>query len=140
MSKIFGPDALDSLLPDADVVAICLPLTPQTRGLFDAARLGRMRRGSILINVARGAIVHTDALVAALKAGALGGAALDVVDPEPLPTEHPLWSLPRVLLTPHVAGRSPLSETRRFELFAENMRRFARGLPLLNVVDKQAGY
>ncbi len=140
VTRIAGPDALDSLLPDADVVAICLPLTKATRGLFDAARLQRMRRGSILVNVARGGIVDTDALVAALRDGPLGGAALDVVDPEPLPPEHPLWTHPRVLLTPHVSARSPLSEARRFELFAENLRRFARGLPLLNVVDKQAGY
>lgn len=140
VDRIALPAALDGLLPDADVVAICLPLTPKTRLLFDADRLHRMKRGAILVNVARGAIVDTQALLTALDAGALGGAALDVVDPEPLPPEHPLWSNPRVLLTPHVSGRSPLSSTRRFELFAENMRRFARGLPLLNVVDKSAGY
>jgi phosphoglycerate dehydrogenase-like enzyme/glyoxylase-like metal-dependent hydrolase (beta-lactamase superfamily II) len=140
VTQVFAPDALDGLLPDADVVAICLPLTPATRGMFDAARLARMKRGAILVNVARGALVATDALLAALDSGALGGACLDVVDPEPLPAEHPLWAHPRVLLTPHVSGRSPLSEARRFELFAENVRRFGRGLPLLNVVDKQAGY
>lgn len=140
VDRIATPDALDALLPDADVVCICLPLTPRTRSLFGAERLQRMKRSAILVNVARGAIVDTDALVTALREGNLAGAALDVVDPEPLPADHPLWSHPRVLLTPHVSGRSPLSDTRRFELFAENMRRFARGLPLLNVVDKDAGY
>ncbi|MEZ5964712.1 MAG: NAD(P)-dependent oxidoreductase [Planctomycetota bacterium] len=140
VERIAPPDDLDVLLAEADVVAICLPLTARTRGLFDAARLRRMKSNAILVNVARGAIVDTAALVAALDEGRLGGAALDVVDPEPLPTEHPLWAHPRVLLTPHTSGRSPLSSKRRFELFAENMRRFARGLPLLNVVDKRAGY
>jgi phosphoglycerate dehydrogenase-like enzyme/glyoxylase-like metal-dependent hydrolase (beta-lactamase superfamily II) len=140
VERIATPDATDALLADADVVVICLPLTPQTKGLFDRARLARMKPGALLVNIARGAIVDTNALVEALDAGHLGGAALDVVDPEPLPEGHPLWSRPRVILTPHVSGRSPLSERRRFELFAENLRRFARGLPLLNVVDKQAGY
>jgi phosphoglycerate dehydrogenase-like enzyme len=140
VDRIADPTALDSLLPEAHVVTICLPLTPQTRRLFDGERLRRMQRGAILVNIARGAIVDTDALIAALDDGTLGAAALDVVEPEPLPADHPLWTHPRVLLTPHVSGRSPLSSSRRVALFAENMRRFARGLPLLNVVDKRAGY
>jgi len=140
VERVAEPAALDAILPDADVVVVCLPLTPQTRGLFGRERLHGMKRGALLVNVARGAIVDTAALTAALEAGELGGAALDVVDPEPLPADNPLWTNPRVLLTPHVAGRSPISATRRFEMFAENMRRFARGLPLLNVVDKRAGY
>lgn len=140
VERVAGPDATDALLAEADVVVICVPLTTATRGMFDAARLSRMKAGALLVNIARGQIVDTDALLQHLDSGHLGGAALDVVEPEPLPEGHRLWSHPRVLLTPHVSGRSPLSERRRFELFAENMRRFARGVPLLNVVDKRAGF
>ena len=131
---------LDRLLPRADVVVICLPLTEETRGLFDAARLARLRQGAILINIARGPIVDTEALLAALQSGHLGGACLDVTDPEPLPAGHPLWSRSDVLITPHTAGAAALTGTRRDALFRENLRRFGAGEPLLNVVDKQLGY
>lgn len=140
VERVHRSDETDALLPSADVVAICLPLTDATRKMFDAARLARMKPGAVLLNVGRGAIVDTDALVEALKSGHLGGAGLDVVEPEPLPSTHPLWAMKNVILTPHVSGRSPLSETKRFELFAENMRRFARGEALLNLVDKREGY
>lgn len=133
-------EALDAWLEIADVVAIALPLTAETSGLFDAERLARMKPGAVLVNIARGRIVHTDALVEALESGALGGACLDVTDPEPLPEGHPLFALERVVLTPHVAGRAELSSERRWALLAENLRRFSVGEPLLNVVDKQAGY
>ncbi len=140
VERVHRSEETDALLPVADVVAICLPLTKATRKFFDAARFARMKPGALFINVGRGAIVDTDAMVEALRSGRLGGAGLDVVDPEPLPETHPLWAMRNVILTPHVSGRSPLSETRRFELFAENLRRFARGEALLNLVDKREGY
>jgi phosphoglycerate dehydrogenase-like enzyme len=131
---------LDRLLPRADVVVISLPLTDETRGLFDAARLARMRPGATLVNIARGPIVDTEALVAALESGHLGGACLDVTDPEPLPTSSPLWGREDVILTPHVAGVAELTGERRSAIFRENVRRFAAGEPLLNLVDRAAGY
>jgi phosphoglycerate dehydrogenase-like enzyme len=128
------------LLPQADFVVICLPLTPETRGMFDADVLSQMKPDSILINIARGAIVNTDALVSALESGHLAAAALDVTDPEPLPKDHPLWKRTDVIITPHTAGTAALTGTRREILFQENARRFGAGEPLLNVVDKVAGY
>jgi len=131
---------LDRFLARADVVVIALPLTDETRGLFDAERLGRIKPGAILVNVARGPIVDTDALLAALESGRIAGACLDVTDPEPLPADHPLWSRDDVVITPHVAGRAELTQGRRWDLFRENARRFAEGEELLNVVDKARGY
>ncbi len=131
---------LDAWLGEADVVVLCVPLTDETRGLISRERLLAMKAGALLVNIARGAVVDTDALVEALSSGHLGGACLDVTDPEPLPAGHPLWSAPNVVLTPHVAGRSAMTGDRVRDLFRENLRRFARGEPLLNVVDKHAGY
>ncbi len=133
-------DQLDALLPLADHVVICLPLTAETEGLFDAQRLARMKQGATLVNIARGRIVNTDALIAALNTGHLAFAGLDVSDPEPLIEGHPLWGRDDVLITPHVAGRAELTGERRNELFLENLQRFAAGRPLLNVVDRTAGY
>jgi phosphoglycerate dehydrogenase-like enzyme len=133
-------DRLDELLPRADVVVICLPLTPETEGLFDAARIARMKRGARLVNIARGRIVDTAALLAALESGHLAGACLDVTDPEPLPAEHPLWRRDDVVITPHVASQAEITEARAWALFVANAGRFARGEPLENVVDKSAGY
>ena len=99
-----------------------------------------MKMGAFLINVARGQIVDSDALDAALRSGKLGGACLDVTDPEPLPRDHPLWTAPHLVLTPHVSGRAAATSERKSALFVENLRRYAHGEPLLNVVDKQAGY
>jgi phosphoglycerate dehydrogenase-like enzyme len=130
----------DAMLPLADVVAICVPLTTETEGMFGAEQFKQMKQGSYLINVARGRIVDSDALNLALRSGHLGGACLDVTDPEPLPKGHALWTAPNLVLTPHVSGRSEVTEIRKRELFQENMRRFAAGESLLNVVDKSAGY
>jgi phosphoglycerate dehydrogenase-like enzyme len=139
--RLVGPDRLDDSLAEADFVIITTPETPDTRGLFDAGRLAAMKPGSYLINIARGACVVTDDLVAALRSGHLAGAGLDVVDPEPLPADHPLWALPGVLLTPHVAiTGAPGWYERRTEIVLENCRRFARGDELRNVVDKQAWF
>ena len=134
------PDQLLALLPEADVVALCVPLTKQTTGLIGERELGAMKPGAYLVNVARGKVVVTEALVKALQDGRLAGACLDVTDPEPLPSDHPLWSMPNVVITPHVSGRSALTGERRRTLYLENLRRFGAGEPLLNVVDKRAGY
>lgn len=131
---------LDRLLGQADVVAVALPLTEETRGLFDARRFARFKEGSRLLNVGRGAIVDTKALLAALESGRLAGAGLDVTDPEPLPEDHPLWARDDVVITPHVSARAELTRERRWELLRENLRRFSAGEELLNVVDKRLGY
>ena len=126
---------LDDLLPTADVVILILPATPETVGLVDAAFLARMRRGALLVNVARGPVVVTDDLVAALHAGQVR-AALDVTDPEPLPSDHPLWSAPGVLISPHVGGNSSAFEPRARRLVAAQIRRLRAGEPLDNLVDR----
>jgi phosphoglycerate dehydrogenase-like enzyme len=131
---VAGADRLADLLPDADIVILLTPATDSTRGLFDARTLARMKPGALLVNAARGSIVDTDALVEAVDAGRIR-VALDVTDPEPLPPGHPLWSLPGVLITPHVAGDSDLAERRVYRLVAEQIRRHLRGEPLLNVVE-----
>jgi phosphoglycerate dehydrogenase-like enzyme len=137
MAELHHPDALDRLLPEADFVIITAPETPETQGLFHQERFRKMKRSAYLINISRGALVVLDDLVAALQAGELAGAALDVYQVEPLPADHPLWTLPGVLLTPHVGGEGPYLEERRAEVFLENCRRFAAGQPLRNVVDKR---
>jgi len=134
------PQELLELLAQADVVVLCVPLTDETEGLIGARELAAMRPGGYLINIARGRVVDTDALLEALRDGRLAGAGLDVTDPEPLPADHPLWQLSNVVVTPHVAGRAELTEERRRALYLENLRRFGAGEPLLNVVDKRAGY
>lgn len=132
-------DALDDLLGDADFVLVTVPETPDTVGMFDAARFARMKSSAYFCNIARGRLVVTDDLVAALENGELAGAGLDVVDPEPLPPEHPLWSRDAVILTPHSAiFGAPGWYERRTEILLENARRFAAGDVLMNVVDKRA--
>jgi phosphoglycerate dehydrogenase-like enzyme len=140
VEKVGKPQDLLTMLPEADVVAICVPLTAETDRMFNAAAFAAMKPGAYLINVSRGRIVDTDALVAALQGRRLAGACLDVTDPEPLPVGHPLWSMPNVLITPHVASDAEVTDERRWTLYRENMRRFGAGEPLLNVVDKRAGY
>jgi phosphoglycerate dehydrogenase-like enzyme len=130
---VHGYGDLPDLLPSADVVVLIVPLTDETRGLADAEFLGRMRDGALLVNVARGAVVDTDALVAELRRGRIW-AALDVTDPEPLPEDHPLWDAPNLLLTPHVGGASTAMEPRSYALIREQLVRFAAGEPLRNVM------
>ena len=132
-------DELHELAGDADVVINALPLTPQTRGLFDAEFFDVAKRGVIFINVARGGSVVTDDLVAALRDGRVGAAGLDVTDPEPLPSDHPLWQLDNVIITPHIAWYGTTGERER-ALALENLRRFIAGDALLNVVDPERGY
>jgi phosphoglycerate dehydrogenase-like enzyme len=134
--KLDGPDALDSLLPLADFVVLTVPHTPETEGFMHRARFARMKRTAFFVNIGRGMTTRLDDLVAALRAGELAGAALDVFEREPLPPDHPLWTLPNVLITPHTAGHGPYLDERRFEVLLDNARRFLAGQPLRNVVDK----
>lgn len=130
---VAGFDALPSLLGRADVVILTVPLTDATRHMVDAKFLGSMRDGTLLVNVARGGVVDTDALLAELSAGRLR-AALDVTDPEPPPPGHPLWSAPGLLISPHVGGSSTAFEPRARRLLRAQLERFAAGEPLSNVV------
>lgn len=130
---VHGISAMPELLGDADIVVLAVPLTEQTRGMVDAAFLARMRRGALLVNVARGPVVVTDDLVVALRAGQVR-AALDVVDPEPLPADHPLWSLDDVLITPHVGGHSSAMHPRVVRLVREQVAALRSGVPPRNVV------
>ena len=140
VERVGRPQDLLTLLPQADVVAIAVPLTAETTGLFDRAAFAAMKRGSFLINIARGKVVENSALIDALQSGHLAGACLDVTDPEPLPPESPLWKFPNVVITPHVAAQAELTDSRAWLVFRENLRRFDAGEPLLNVVDRKAGY
>jgi phosphoglycerate dehydrogenase-like enzyme len=136
VAELHRPDALDSLLPQADFVILTIPHTPQTEGLFDAARFARMKRTAFFINIGRGKTTRLDALNEALRRGTIAGAGLDVYEIEPLPPDHPLWTAPNTVLTPHVAGHGPDLDPARVAVIAENARRFAAGRPLVNVVDK----
>lgn len=133
---------LDSLLPQADVVAITLPGTDATRGLMSRERLAKMKEGAVLLNVGRGFIVDTEALCDALERGHLSGAGVDVTDPEPLPPTHRLWNIPAAVVTPHISGFYHLRETheRIVGIFLENLRHFQAGEPLRNLVDFATGY
>jgi len=132
-------DELFVLAAEADIIVNALPLTPETVGLLDADFFSATKHGAFLINVGRGPTVVTDDLVAALKTGQIAGAALDVTDPEPLPTDHPLWQMENVIITPHVSSRDS-NRARHRMLLKENLRRFAAGDALLNVVDPELGY
>jgi phosphoglycerate dehydrogenase-like enzyme len=137
---LWKADRLHDLLAESDVVVICLPLTKATRHLFTRDMFRRMRRHAILINVTRGHIVFGEDLVAALDEGLIGGAGLDVTDPEPLPAGHRLWTHPRAIVTPHTAGGSPRRARRVIATFIENLQRLRDGRPLLALIDKQKGY
>ena len=136
--RVFAVSELRRLLPEADIVVMIVPLTEETRGMIGAAELALMKHGSLLVNAARGPVVVTDALVAALYEHKIR-ATLDVTDPEPLPPEHPLWSAPNCFITPHVAASTPNFIHRAFRFGAEQVRRFIAGEPLENIVGK-AGY
>ena len=140
VAELHPPQALDALLPRADFVILTVPHTPATEGFFNAARFQLMKRGSFFINIGRGMTTRLDDLVAALDAGEIGGAALDVYEQEPLPADHRLWGMPNVLLTPHMAGYGPHLNERRFQIIQDNCRAFAEGRPLRNVVDKASWF
>jgi phosphoglycerate dehydrogenase-like enzyme len=133
-------DEYRTLAADADVVVNATPLTPDTRGMFDAGFFAAMKDTAYFINIGRGESVVTADLTAALQAGEIAGAGLDVTDPEPLPPGHPLWSMRNVIITPHIATSSDLRSERTITLVAENLRRYLRGDPMLSVVDLERGY
>lgn len=133
-------DQLDELLPQADYVVLCIPSTPENFHLINADRLHRMKASALLVNIARGSLIDEPALIAALQAGALGGAALDVAEQEPLPPEHPLWTAPNIIISPHLSGRSPRYGERLADLLLDNIARYREGRPLRNQVDVARGY
>lgn len=134
---LYGPEGLDELMRRADHVCICLPGTPETRGIVGSRGLGLMKPSACLYNVGRGYTVDTEALTRALAAGRIAGAGLDVTDPEPLPPEHPLWAMKNVIVTPHMSGYTPgLWEARITEFFAENLNAYIEGQPLPGGVDR----
>jgi len=141
VDALWPADRFDDLLSLSDVVVLSAPLNDTTRGMINAAALGRMKPGSLLVNTARGPLVVTEAMIAALESGHLAGAVLDVVDPEPLPADHPLWELPGVIITPHVAGQAGWRIDRMTQLLCENLRRWRSGEPLINrLEDKRLGF
>jgi phosphoglycerate dehydrogenase-like enzyme len=140
VAEMHPPEALDDLLPRADFVILTVPHTPATEGLFNRARFQRMKNTAFFINIGRGMTTRLDDLVAALNAGEIAGAALDVYEQEPLPEDHPLWTMPNVLMTPHMAGYGPYLNDRRYAILADNCRAFAAGAPLRNVVDKASWF
>jgi phosphoglycerate dehydrogenase-like enzyme len=137
MADLATPDQLEERLGEADFVIVTTPETPDTLGMFNTRLFSRMKRGAYFINIARGRCVVTQDLIAALQSGQLAGAGIDVADPEPLPSDSPLWGMPNVLITPHVAILGTPYRQKWEAILLENCRRFAAGQPLLNVVDKE---
>ncbi len=131
---------LERLLGEADHVAICLPLTAETKRLFDAEMIAAMKPGAILYNIGRGPIVDSEAMIAALRSGHLRGAGLDVTDPEPLPPDSPLWDLPNVIVTSHTAGATNRYWERASDILFSNIRRVNSGQMPLNLVNQHLGY
>ena len=140
VTEVWGLDSIPKLLSLSDVVAICLPLTPQTQGFFSDEVFSQMRKGSFLINVTRGEIVDDKALQRALDSGHIQGAGLDVHTIEPMPANHPFWNYENVVMTPHTAGASQLRSGRNIDRFVQNIGRWRANEELLGVYDKQAGY
>lgn len=140
VTEVVGQSGVPEALANADLIVVALALTPATERIIDARALGLMQEHAWLVNVARGSHVDTDALVAALREGSIGGAALDVTDPEPLPDGHPLWTLPNALITPHTANPRSIGATMLVARIQENVRRFAAGEELLGGVDVELGY
>jgi phosphoglycerate dehydrogenase-like enzyme len=140
LGEVAAASDLHDLLPAADYVVLAAPLTPQTRGLLDAAALARMQPTARLVNVSRGALVVEPDLVAALREGRLAGAALDVFAEEPLPPDSPLWDLPGVIVSPHMSGDAAGWREELAAVFVDNFLRFRTGRPLRNVVDQRLGY
>jgi phosphoglycerate dehydrogenase-like enzyme len=136
VTELHRGDELDALLQRADFVILTVPHTPETEGFMNRARFQEMKKTAFFINIGRGLTTRLDDLVDALRAGEIAGAGLDVFEQEPLPADHPLWTMPGVLLTPHTAGYGPYLDERRYEIILDNCRRFLAGQPLRNLVDK----
>jgi phosphoglycerate dehydrogenase-like enzyme len=140
IERVVKPDQLNDVLPLADVVFMAAPHTPESYKMIGAEQFGLMKEGAYFIAVSRGATYELDALADAVESGHLAGAGVDVTDPEPLPEDHPLWTLDNVVITPHIAGRSDKDRERMVGTIKENIRRFVEGKPLVNVVNKAKGY
>jgi phosphoglycerate dehydrogenase-like enzyme len=140
VAELHSVDWLPKMVPQVDVLVCAAPHTKISEHMLNESVFRAMKPTAYFINVSRGPLVDTPALVRALKEGWIAGAGLDVTDPEPLPSDHPLWTAGNVIITAHTSGRSDPSVQRALDLFAENVRRYVNGLPLLNVVDKQRGY
>lgn len=140
LDRTVWPDRLDTVLPEADVLFISAPHTAQSEKMIGAEQFRKLKKGAIFICVSRGKIYDAMALVDALKSKQVSAAGVDVTDPEPLPQGHPLWKMERVIITPHIAGRSDGEGPRYFEIYKDNLARFAKGEPLRHQVDKQKGY
>lgn len=140
VEPLHGPEGFETLLAESDFLVMTAPETPRTRGILDAHALARMKEGATLINISRGGLADDEAMLDALRTGRLRGAGLDVFVQEPLPEDHPLWDLPNVLMTPHVSAVTRHFWRRQAELILENFRRYRAGEPLMNLVDKKAGF
>jgi phosphoglycerate dehydrogenase-like enzyme len=140
VDRVLGPGELPELVAESDFVVLAAPLTSDTVGLIGEQAIAAMKPGSWVINIARGELVDEPALARALRAGRIGGAVLDTFREEPLPSTSPLYDLPNVILTPHTSWSSTRVLDRSVDLFCDNLRRYAAGEPLLNVVDPTAGY
>ncbi|MGC8802061.1 MAG: D-2-hydroxyacid dehydrogenase [Chloroflexus sp.] len=140
VERVVGEGAWRTLLPEADFVVIATPLTPFTRGMFGREELALMKPDAYLINIARGEIIDETALIEALHNRRIAGAGLDVFTQEPLPPDSPFWTLPNVFVTPHISWNSPFIRSRTLDLFITNLHAFIHNEPMINVVDKQAGY
>lgn len=140
VNRLYPPEALSSMLAECDFVVVCLPHTSTTHGLLGATELASIKPGGYLVDISRGEIVNHDALLPLLRERKIAGAALDVFPVEPLPEDSPLWKLPNVIITPHIAGFSPHYDERAAELFAQNLQRYLENLPLFNRLSKKHEY
>lgn len=140
VTRIVSPGSMDELLPEADGIVLCCPLTPQTRGLLDERRLRLLPTGAVVVNIARGPVIDEPALIASLADGHLGGACLDVAAVEPLPPGSPLWDMRNVIISPHSASTVDRENAALTELFCDNLRRWLDGQPLRNLYSKEKGY
>ena len=142
LDELWHMDAIESLLPRADIIALCLPGTSETKGVISRERIAMMKKKAVILNIGRGSAIDTEALCDALEQGRLGGAGLDVTDPEPLPPDHRLWDAPNAIVTPHISGFYHLRQTyeRIVGICCENLANYKAGRPLRNVVDEKTGY
>jgi phosphoglycerate dehydrogenase-like enzyme len=140
VDKLYSPAELEPMLGEADFVVLIAPESEETRGLIGERELSIMKKGAVLINIARGSMVDEEALIRALESGHLGGAAIDVASKEPLPPESPLWGFPRVIISPHSASTADTENEKLTEIFCDNLRRYLDGRPLRNLLDKELLY
>jgi D-3-phosphoglycerate dehydrogenase len=138
VDELWGPDKLDKMLPEVDTLILAAPLNESTEGMIGSEQITRMKSNALLVNAARGPLVVTDELVDALESGYLAGVVMDVTDPEPLPKDHPLWDMPNVTITPHVAGQYRWRIDNMTRLLCENLRRYYAGLPLINRLEQKS--